>query len=199
LIDPPVDPFCYRSPRMARLGIFGGSFDPPHVGHVLGCAYLRAVHDLDGVLVVPVYRHPFAKELAPFEDRMRMCELAMGWIAGVEVSDIERRLGGESLTLRTVEALRAERGDAELRLVIGADVLGDLSKWHRFDRIAELAPPIVLGRAGFAHPDAPLAVLPEVSSTEVRALVRAGREAEIAPLVPAAVRRHLAARALYRA
>lgn len=181
------------------VGVFGGSFNPPHIGHVLACALLRSGHELDGVLVVPVFQHPFEKELAPFADRLRMCELAMAWMPGVEVSDVERRLGGESFTLHTVEALLAEEPARALRLVIGADVLADLPKWHRYDRIAELAPPIVLGRAGVVHPDAPAPLLPAVSSTEVRALVRAGKEGELAALVPAAVRRYIAERGLYRA
>src|SRR5690606_25138203 len=125
-------------------------------------------------------------------------ELAMGWIPGVVVSDIERRLGGDSRTLYTLEALLAERPERELRLVIGSDVLPDLPKWHRFDRIAELAPPIVLGRAGHPHEDAPPAVLPEVSSTEIRRRCAQGKLDAVAALVPSAVRECVERRGIYR-
>jgi nicotinate-nucleotide adenylyltransferase len=181
-----------------RLAIFGGSFNPPHVGHVLAVTYVLSVHPVDAVMVVPVFKHAFGKELASFDDRLAMCRLAMGWIPGVSVSDIEGRLGGDSRTLYTVEALLAERPDRELRLVLGADVLPDLPKWHRFDRIAELAPPIVIGRAGFEHPEAPFPVLPEVSSTHIRACCRQGRLAEVQPLLPRTVHAYLEQHGLYR-
>ena len=87
----------------ARVAIFGGSFNPPHVAHVLAVTYVLATEDLDEILVVPCFRHPFAKELAPFEDRFAMCELAMAWLPKVTVSRVEQELGGESRTLRTVE------------------------------------------------------------------------------------------------
>src|SRR5262249_33315608 len=140
---------CRVPEPRARVAVFGGSFNPPHVAHLLAVVYALATAPVDRILVVPVYRHPFAKELAPFEDRLEMCRLAMGWVPGVTISDIERELGGESLTLRTVEHLRSQHPEFELRLLVGADVLPDLPKWHRFERIAALAPPLVLARAGY--------------------------------------------------
>ncbi|MBW2455674.1 MAG: nicotinate (nicotinamide) nucleotide adenylyltransferase [Deltaproteobacteria bacterium] len=184
--------------QQERVGVFGGSFNPPHVGHVLAATYLRSVDAVDRVLVIPVFRHPFAKPLAPYEDRMAMCRLAMEGLAGVEVSDIEGQLGGESRTLVTIEELHRRAPHHALRLVIGADVLGDRDNWHRFDRIAELAPPIILGRAGFDHPEAPPAVLPDVSSSHLRQLVAEDRIDEAAPWLPAAVRRYVEDHDLYR-
>lgn len=185
---------------MARrsVGFFGGSFDPPHVGHVLAVAYVLAVHPVDEVLVVPVFRHPFAKRTTPFEDRMEMCRRAFAWLPGVSVSDVEARLGGESLTLRTLEALSAEDPAIDLRLIIGSDVVADLPKWHRYDRIAEIAPPLILARAGVAGEHG-AEVLPRVSSTEVRDALAAGDRESVAPLVPRAVLDHVEARGLYRA
>ena len=75
-----------------------------------------------------------------------MCRLAVGWLPARDVSTVEEELGGESRTLRTLEHLGAPHPELALRLLVGADVLGDLPKWHRWDRIAELAPPLVLGR-----------------------------------------------------
>jgi nicotinate-nucleotide adenylyltransferase len=180
-----------------RVAIFGGSFNPPHVGHVLAVTYVMSVFPVDQVLVVPVYQHAFGKELASFEARLEMARLAMSWIPGVDVSDIERRLGGESRTLYTIEALLEEDPKRALRLVIGADVLHDLPKWHRFDRIAELAPPIVIGRAGVKHPDAPPAHLPDVSSTQLRAAIKAGGAGDIETMMPLRVRAYIEAHRLY--
>jgi nicotinate-nucleotide adenylyltransferase len=183
-------------PRTAAL--FGGSFNPPHAGHVLAATYVRSCFDVDEVLVVPVFKHVFGKDLAPFEDRLVMCRAALAWLPGVEVSDIERELGGASRTLNTIEALLEQQPDRALRLVIGSDVLPDLPKWYRFDRIAELAPPIILGRAGHPHPDAPVAVLPEISSTAIRRAWRGGTPEDVAALVPSAVASHIRERGLYR-
>lgn len=181
------------------VAVYGGSFNPPHVAHVLAVAYARSVVPVDRVLVVPVYRHPFAKEVAPFERRLAMCRLAFEWIPGCVVSDVEAVLGGESRTLRTLEHLTLEHPEWRLRLLVGADVLADLPKWHRFDKIAELAPPIVLGRMGIEREPAPTGpsealglrapepVLPRVSSTEIRAAFAAGDLDSIRALVPASV------------
>ncbi len=183
--------------RKRVVALFGGSFDPPHVGHVLAVTYVLSVHPVEAALVVPVFQHVFGKELAPFDRRLEMARRALGWIPGVEVSDMERHLGGESRTLHTIEALLEREPELSLRLVIGSDVLSDLPSWHRFDRIAELAPPIVLGRAGYPHPDAPAPVLPEVSSSEIRALLAAGRLEAVEPLVPASVLAYLKETGLY--
>jgi nicotinate-nucleotide adenylyltransferase len=187
------------------VAIFGGSFNPPHVAHVLVVAYALAVAPVDEVLVIPVYRHPFSKELAPFEDRLAMCRLAVGWLPRVEVSAVERELGGESRTLRTLEHFAAAHPGWAMRLLVGADVLPDLPKWHRFERIAELAWPIVLGRAGFP-PAAALEVpalevtevsLPQVSSTEVREALAAGDVDAVRWRLPSAVLEYIVEHGLY--
>ncbi len=186
------------SPPSRRVALFGGSFNPPHVAHVLAVVYALSTAPIDEVLVVPVYRHPFAKELASFEDRLAMCRLALGWIPRTTISRVEEVLGGESRTLRTIEHLREQHPDWQLRLLVGADVLPDLPKWHRFDRIAELAPPIVLGRAGVDADGAPIPFLPRVSSTDVRDALAAGDREAIASRVPAAVLEFIACHGLYK-
>lgn len=182
-----------------NVAVFGGSFNPPHVAHVLACTLVRSVEEIDRLLVVPTYRHPFAKALAPYDDRVRMCELAMAWLPGVEVSRVEETLGGESRTLRTLEHLASEHGDWKLRLVIGADLLAEAPRWHGFEAIAKLAPPIVLGRVGADGPDATPALLPDVSSTRVRDAIGRGAWHEVDKCVPRAVLAHVRARGLYGA
>lgn len=177
---------------------FGGSFNPPHIAHVLSVAYVLSATDADEVLVVPCYLHPFGKELAPFEDRLAMCELAMGWLPRTSVSAVERELGGESWTIRTVEHLKRTHPEWRLHLVMGADILGEGRRWQGFDRLVELAPPLVLGRAGITHEGAPHPLLPQVSSSEIREALRTGRVEDIAPLVPREVLRYIAEHGLYR-
>lgn len=179
------------------VAVFGGSFDPPHVAHVLAAVWVLSAHAPDRVLVAPTFRHPFAKQLAPFEERVHMAELAMGWLPGVEISRIEEAIGGDGKTLHLLERLRALHPDWDLRLVLGADLLLEAPKWHAFDRVVALAPPIVLGRVGFDAPGAPAPILPEVSSTKIRALVREGAWTALEGLVPKAVLAHVRARGLY--
>ncbi|MEB2310647.1 MAG: nicotinate-nicotinamide nucleotide adenylyltransferase [Sorangiineae bacterium] len=182
---------------------YGGSFDPPHIAHVFAVTYLRAVGGFDHVLIAPVFRHAFYKQLTSFDDRVAMGELAMGWLPGVEVSRIEERLSTPSYTLNTLRALIAERPGERFRLVVGSDVLSETCKWHAFDEISELAPPFVLERAGFTGEcGGRQPLLPRVSSTEVRRhLACRGSsfaDAELARMVPSRVLEYIDARGLYR-
>jgi nicotinate-nucleotide adenylyltransferase len=184
------------------VAIYGGSFDPPHISHVLAAVYALKVGGFERVLVVPVYEHAFHKQLTAFEHRARMCELAFAGIDGIEVSLVERNLSTPSLTLRTVEHLTTLHPDWSMRLLVGSDVLGDTAKWHAFDRISELAPPYVVARPGYEHPNSHAALLPDVSSTRIReALTSANEpahEALLAVNVPRAVRAYIAEHGLYR-
>jgi nicotinate-nucleotide adenylyltransferase len=180
-----------------HVAIFGGSFNPPHVAHVLAIAWVLASEDVEEIVVVPTFQHPFAKSLAPFEARLRMCELAAGWLPRVTISKVEEELGGESRTLRTLEHLAARHPDWRMRLVMGTDILLEADKWFRFDRVQELAPPLVLGRVGFNVDGAPSAVLPAISSTDVRARIAEGKWAELRSLVPRGVLEYVKEHHLY--
>jgi nicotinate-nucleotide adenylyltransferase len=180
------------------VAVFGGSFNPPHLAHVLALAVVLARFEVARIVVVPTYRHPFAKALAPYDDRVTMCELAMGFLPRVEISRVEEELGGESRTLRTIEHLQAQNPDWSLRFIMGADLVLESSKWYGFDKIAGMAKPIVLGRVGVTYEGAPPAVLPAISSTEVRTMIGAGRWDELEQLVPRGVLEHVRARGLYK-
>ena len=150
------------------VAIYGGSFDPPHIAHVLAAVYARKVGGFDLVLVLPVFEHAFHKSLTPYAHRVRLCELAFEGIDGVAVSTLEQELPTPSLTLRTLERLAALHPDWAMRLLFGSDVLGDTSKWHAFERVSSLAPPFVVARPGYEQPSGGSALLPDVSSTRVR-------------------------------
>lgn len=184
-----------------RVAVFGGSFDPPHVGHVLAVAYAQSVARFDRVLCVPVASHVFGKALAPFADRVAMSELAFADLRGVEVSSVERALPAPSRTLTTLQALSAEHPSWRLTLLVGADVLGETHRWHAWDEVCRLAPPLILGRRGVEHPGAPPPVLPDVSSTELRALLARRTDVEarqrLTALVPSAVLEYVERLGLY--
>lgn len=177
------------------LAILGGSFDPPHVAHVLLGAYAACVEEIDELLVIPTYAHALGKRHhASYEDRFAMTELAFEGLRRARVSDVERQLGGASFTLHTLEALQRERPDAALRLIIGADILAEADRWHRFDEVRRLAPPIVIGRQGFEH-DARF-TLPAISSTSIRE--RLARGESVDGELPWRVIRYIEAHALYQ-
>lgn len=176
--------------------VYGGSFDPPHLGHVLSVAWALSADGVDAVWIVPTWKHAFGKDhSASFDDRMTMCTLAFAPLRGVEVLDIERRLGGVSRTVHTLEALRSERPGPAMRLLVGADVIPTTDRWHRWEDITALAPPLVVGREGYPpSPDCPISI-PNVSSTEIRA--RLDDERDLRGLVPQAVLAHIEANGLY--
>jgi nicotinate-nucleotide adenylyltransferase len=180
---------------MTTVAIFGGSFNPPHVAHQMVCLYVLSTEAVDELWMVPTYKHPFNKVLAPYDDRFAMCELAAAALGPrVKVSDIERELQSETgRTLDTLRALHERHPATSFRLVVGTDILDEAHKWHRWDEIERLAPPIVVGRAGYGDPDV---ALPNVSSTEVRARVARGDSA--VPLVSRAAMDYMSRRGLYR-
>ncbi len=192
---------------MARIpmALFGGSFNPPHVGHVLAVAYVLSTERVERVVVVPVFEHALGKHLAPFEHRVEMAVRAFGWLPRVEVCSIEARLGAPSRTLGTIQALQAEHPDWDLRLMVGSDILGEIHQWQAFEEIERRAPPLVLPRAGAATPSDTPQLLPEVSSTEVRALLAAQAKgakptsaSEVEALVPRAVLAYIRDHGLYQ-
>lgn len=181
---------------MLRVALLGGSFNPPHVGHLMAAYWTLATQDVDRVWLMPAFNHPFRKTLAPFEHRVAMCELAARDIHNVEVTRVEAEVGGEGWTYETLEHLRNARPDVEPSLVVGSDLLIEKHKWKRFDRILELAKLIVIHRAGYDVPEAPGPVLAEISSTEVRRRLAAGEDAS--RWVPRAVLEYASKHGLYR-
>ncbi|HEY0838599.1 MAG TPA: nicotinate-nicotinamide nucleotide adenylyltransferase, partial [Vulgatibacter sp.] len=173
-----------------------GSFNPPHVGHLLVTAYVLATAEVDEVWLLPSYRHPFGKRLAPFPDRVEMCRLLASYFAsGVEVSTVEEDLGGEGRTIDTLRHLIPLHPRHDFRLVVGSDILDEAPKWRSWDEIARLAPLIVVARGGHPHPLARGPAMPEVSSTEVRALLAA--RGDTGGMVPRKILDYLDARTLY--
>jgi nicotinate-nucleotide adenylyltransferase len=177
------------------VGVFGGSFNPPHVSHVLAVAYVLATQPVDRVLVVPCYDHPLGKNLTPFVHRRALCELAFRDLSRCQVSALEEELGEVSRTLVTLRALQAREPTWRLRLIVGADILDERDKWYGWDEIVALAPPIVLGRLGYPSSEAPVPVLPSLASRDLRASLARGED--VSHAVPSAVLAYIRAHGLY--
>lgn len=173
-----------------RIGIFGGSFDPPHVGHTEICKWLFNKGLIDKLFVIPCFIHPFDKEMGPFEDRLAMAKLAFGKLMlPIECLDMERELGGVSHTLRTIEEIKRRNPDAKLSLVLGQDTIDQSSEWHDFDGIRSIVDIIAIPR-GKNSP------IPDVSSTAVRNHLK--RSGSIAGLVEREVAIYIVTKGLYR-
>src|SRR4051794_29479862 len=138
-----------------RLGVFGGTFDPVHVAHVVVASEARAQLALDRVLLV-VAGDPWQKRgmvVAPAADRLALVEAAVDGVEGVEASAIEMERDAPSVTADTLEALAA--ADRELFLVLGADAVANMGTWRRLPETRELATVVVVERAGDVHAEPP--------------------------------------------
>lgn len=191
-----------------RIGIFGGSFNPPHVAHLLIAELVREQFRFDRILWIPNNRSPLKapEGLAGADDRLAMTRLAIRGNDGFDVSEIEIGRAGVSYTVETVRALQDRRPRAAFHLIIGSDSLDGLARWHEPEELMERVPFVVFRRPGFADASAPAghaerivfadAPLLEISSTIIRSRVRAGHS--IRYMVPDAVCEYVHDRELYR-
>ena len=188
-----------------RIGVFGGTFDPPHTGHALVAGDACDTLGLDTVLWIPVAQQPLkdAPPLAPASDRRRMVELAIDGDPRFSLDTVELDRGGLSFTVDTLEALAERHRGAQLALLVGADAWASFERWREPKRILELAEVAVIARAGDAvpklsghKPEIVTARRVDVSSTEIRDRVRRGLP--ITGFVSDAVREYIAAAGLYR-
>ncbi len=196
-----------------RLGIFGGSFDPPHIGHLLVAQDALTALSLDRLLIVPAAQQPLKPHGAGSSaaDRLAMVRRTFDGVPQMEVDPIEIDRGGLSFMVDTVGTLRQRWPSAEFHLLVGEDVVATLPRWREVERLVAMVQLVVLRRAG-AHasisatpsalvgPGYPARHLDtrqvDVSSTEIRARVRAGRS--IRGFVTDAVAEYIASTGLYQ-
>ena len=169
-----------------RLGLFGGTFDPPHVGHLVTAVNVRHDLALDRVLLV-VSGRPWQKvgtrPISPPDARLAMVQAAVADVEGLEASAIEIDRGGPSYTADTLAALVAEDPDRELFVILGADAAASIETWERVDEVAASATIVAVGRPGVpvAEPRPSWRWIAlevpslDVSSTDLRARVEDGR------------------------
>lgn len=190
------------------IGLFGGSFNPPHLAHLVVAEVVRDQFALDQVWWIPNATPPHkpGTALAGVQDRLAMTRAATEDNPAFRVCNIEVERAGVSYTVDTVRALQEQHPDTDFGLIIGSDSLDHFAEWHRPEEIAERVDLIVYKRPGVieAVPESRFAnqvryaaaPVMEISGTEVRARWRAGRS--IRYLVPEAVREYIKAHDLYR-
>lgn len=186
------------------LGVFGGTFDPPHVAHLAIALAACEAERLERVLFVVAKRSPLKDDgpTASEEDRARMVELATAGEPRFALSRAELARPAPSYTVDTLERLAAEHPGKRLCLVLGADALAEIDRWRDPERVRRLATILVAARPGAPDParlggvafDAPRL---DLSSRELRARAAAGRSLRY--LVPDAVWRYIEERGVYRA
>jgi nicotinate-nucleotide adenylyltransferase len=200
-----------------RLGLYGGSFDPVHYGHLLLAECCRETLRLDEVWLIPaaIPPHKQARERAPAKARLEMLELALAGHEQIKASRIEIERGGVSYTVETLAQVHTMQPQATLFLLMGADSLRDLPTWREPDRICALSFPAVVRRGGSPEPDfavlAPLVSaerlgmirtaqvempLIELSSTDLRQRVASGKTLRFR--TPRAVEKYIEMQRLYR-
>jgi nicotinate-nucleotide adenylyltransferase len=188
-----------------RIGVFGGTFDPPHVGHLVTAVNVRYALELDRVLLV-VANVPWQKEgqrdVSAAEDRYDLVRAAVKSVQGLEASRIELDRGGPSYTADTLAELHRQRRGAQLYMILGEDAAAGIETWERYDEVLERSTPVVVERPGWHAPlpegiDWVRVEVPhlEVSSTDLRARVTDGRPLDY--LLPRAVINCIVERGLY--
>ncbi len=190
---------------MERIGLFGGSFDPVHLGHLLVAQTAREELALTRLFFIPAAQSPFKPERKPTpgRERLRLLRLALAGRNWCEIDDQEIKRGGVSFTIDTIREYVPRFPGAELFYLIGADNASDLPKWREASELARLVQFVVIPRPGQAQaPLAPpfrgtnLGGFPlGVSSSQIRARVKAGLPIE--PLVPPAVAEAIRNNGLY--
>jgi nicotinate-nucleotide adenylyltransferase len=199
---------------VARTGVLGGTFNPPHLAHLVCASEAASQLHLDRVLLTPVARAPHkeAEHDPGAQERLELCRLAVAGDERLEVCDLEVRRGGSSYTVDTLRELHARTPEDDLTFIVGGDIALGLPSWHEPDGVLRLATLAVAERAGAGRgdiaerlrasfPDAAPPVffdMPrlDISSSQIRRRVAEGRS--IRYLVPDPVAEHIVRGRLYR-
>jgi nicotinate-nucleotide adenylyltransferase len=200
-----------------RIGIFGGTFDPVHLGHLIVAEQCREQARLDQVLFVPAARPPHKVEhhLTPFAQRVEMLALACAGYPSLQIEEMEKDRPGPSFTVETVEQIHQRHPEAELFLMLGADTLHDLPHWYEPARIVRLARILVVPRSDWVMlspeelrkslrlpPDVPLQMqlisVPAIGIASRDLRRRAAEGSSLRFLVPRAVEMFIQEKRLYQ-
>lgn len=188
---------------MSNIAIMGGTFSPPHVGHVLMAQYVLLTQQIDQVFVVPVFKHPleWKKPAASFDHRVNMCLAAFDHTKNVAISLAEKEAveaGGGGYTLEMARLLTSKYPNESFHLVLGTDCLRDFPTWDNTAGLLDLVKILPIGRPGYEvewEGRKIPTVLPEVSSTKIRQGLAAN--SNIDHLVPKSVLRYIRENNLY--
>ncbi len=185
-----------------KIALYGGSFNPPHVGHLLAAQLVLATEDVDELWFVPTHTHMNGKQLLDYEHRIEMTRMMARYVGPrASVSRAEGRLAKTpgfrgSLTVDLIRAIKEEWPNDSFRFIIGTDLVQSAKEWEGWDEVVSLAPPIAVARSGYGtNPLAHRVVVPDVSSTFVKECWRAGRD--VTGMVPREVLEYMDRNELY--
>lgn len=190
---------------MSRIGILGGTFDPPHNGHITIAETAIRKLKLKEVILVPAKTppHKSSEKISSRQDRLTMLRLAVGGKEKIEISEIEFDRRGPSYTVDTLAELRRQNPDDEFYFLIGADNISEMESWHQPEKILEMVKVVAAGRPGFSAAGKFAAMIESfdmipvnISSTIIREKVRSNQP--ISGLLPAAVEEYILKRKLYK-
>ena len=189
--------------NIERVGIFGGTFNPPHIGHLLIAERARETAELKKVIFIPAFQppHKVGREIIPPKHRLEMTKLAVKGNRWFEVSDIEMRQAGISYTVQTLRVLRTMLPGTELFLILGSDSLAEYDSWKEPGEIRAMADLLVYARGNESSNHLPPGVelvrgpMVGISSTDIRS--RVSRSMSIRYLVPASVESYIRKHRLY--
>jgi nicotinate-nucleotide adenylyltransferase len=183
-----------------RIGIYGGTFNPVHHGHLILARQALEEFKLDRLVLVPAAESPFKiqNHSAPADDRLAMLRLAIAGEDRFSVDPLELERGGVSYSIETVKMFRDRDPEAELFFLVGEDNADRLTEWHRFEELKKLAHFVVLSRSeDFQSPEYPVVQRRiEISSTEIRN--RVANQESITYLVPESVKHYIEQHQLYQ-
>ena len=195
---------------MSKIGILGGAFDPPHIGHIALAEQVRKELKLPSMLIIPTAKPPHKENSAvPFGKRFEMAVRAFGDMEKYAVSDIENRLGGQSYTINTIRALKEILPPkTELYLIIGGDQLFTIEKWYHYESVLKESHVVAVTRGEMSYTDMQEyanelgrvrvvnADIPDISSTVIREKLAAGED--VSGIVPEKVLEYITKEGLYR-
>lgn len=195
------------SPEDRHLGLFGGSFNPPHLAHLVVAELVREQFRLDRIIWIPNYQSPLKclEDVAPADHRLAMTRLAISHNDRFEVSDVEARQEGVSYTVETIRLLQERHPKVRYSLIVGSDSLASFGAWHEPEEILKRVRLLVFRRSGTSsapppagfedrvdYADAPLL---EISGTTIRRRIYDG--ATVRYMIPEPVRAYIQEHGLY--
>lgn len=196
------------APFSSRIGFFGGSFDPPHLGHLmLGLSFL-ALESLDELWIVPCDDHALKDSVATFSHRLAMCDLSFGRLQNAKVIDIEHHLKPPNYTINTIKAISDLRPDLKLLLGLGSDLVSGFASWHQAPALAQMVELVIFERVNYPCKVLPELLnnarvhrayaLPDINSTALRNYLRSNANNERCPYMDPKIWHYIQEHGLYR-
>ena len=202
-IVPKIAPFSVETNRKERIGLLGGTFNPPHMGHLIIAEQVGKQLGLDAVWFLPAHvpPHKRVKHLAKVEERKKMIQSAIGDNSFFKLDETDLKREGKSYTYDTIKQLKKEHPEKEFYFIIGGDMAESLSEWYRIDELVQMIQFVAVKRKGYSADtdysviwvDCPLI---EISSTQIRKKISDG--CTIRYLVPESTRKYIEKMGLYK-